>query len=428
MSDIEAIAQTTNGTSAEEAPPFDPVAARADFPILDTEVQGKRLTYLDNAATTQKPRAVIDRVARFFAAENANIHRGVHYLSMQATDQYDRARERVATMLGASDPSEVIFVRGTTEAINLVVSSFGGQRVGDGDGDEVLITAMEHHANIVPWQMLAERTGARLVVAPVTDSGEVVLEEFEALLSERTAIAAFTHVSNALGTVNPVVEMTRMAKARGAAVLVDGAQAMPHLAIDVAEIGCDFYVFSGHKMFAPDGVGALWGRADLLESMPPYQGGGDMIERVSFAGTTYRGIPERFEAGTPNISGAIGLGAACDYLRGLGHEAIRRYEAALLARATERLAAIPGLRVVGTAPHKVGVLSFVMDDVHPHDIGTILDTEGVAIRAGHHCAQPLMERFGLSGTARASFAFYNTDEDIDALVAGIEKARALFGA
>lgn len=413
-------------TAATDAPAgaFDPNKARADFPILDIEVQGKRLTYLDNAATTQKPRAVIDRLSRFFAAENANIHRGVHYLSMQATDHYDRARERVAATLGAGDPREVIFVRGATEAINLVAYSFGGAQVGE--GDEILITAMEHHANIVPWQMLAERSGARLVVAPVSEEGEVVMEEFEALLSERTKIAAFTQVSNALGTVNPVVQMTRLAKACGAAVLIDGAQALPHLSVDVAEIGCDFYVFSGHKVFGPDGIGALWGRAELLEAMPPYQGGGDMIERVSFEGTTYRGIPERFEAGTPNISGAIGLGAACDYIKGLGHAAIRDYEAALLERATRRLEAIPGLRIVGTAAEKVGVLSFVMDGVHPHDIGTILDTEGVAIRAGHHCAQPLMARLGLSGTARASLAFYNTDLDIDALVAGIEKARALF--
>jgi cysteine desulfurase/selenocysteine lyase len=418
-------ARTTDGC-ADVTVGLDVAAVRADFPILGREVQGKPLVYLDNAATTQKPRRVIDRVSRFFEAENANIHRGVHYLSMNATDAYDRARERVASALGAKEAREIIFGRGATEAINLVARSFGGDHVGE--GDEILVTTMEHHANIVPWQMLAAEKGARVVAAPVSDAGEIILEEFEAMLSERVKMAAFTHVSNALGTVNPVVEMTRMAKERGIPVLVDGAQAVPHLPVDVGELGCDFYVFSGHKMFGPDGIGVLYGRAALLEAMPPYQGGGDMIERVSFEGTTFRGIPERFEAGTPNISGAIGLGEAFAYLEDLGWEAMRAHEAGLLALATERVGAIPGIRLVGTAREKVGVLSFVMEGVHPHDIGTILDTEGVAIRAGHHCAQPLMARYGVSGTARASFAFYNTAEEVEALVRGIEKVRSVFQA
>jgi cysteine desulfurase/selenocysteine lyase len=418
-------ARTTDGC-ADVTVGLDVAAVRADFPILGREVQGKPLVYLDNAATTQKPRRVIDRVSRFFEAENANIHRGVHYLSMNATDAYDRARERVASALGAKEAREIIFGRGATEAINLVARSFGGDHVGE--GDEILVTTMEHHANIVPWQMLAAEKGARVVAAPVSDAGEIILEEFEGMLSERVKMAAFTHVSNALGTVNPVVEMTRMAKERGIPVLVDGAQAVPHLPVDVGELGCDFYVFSGHKMFGPDGIGVLYGRAALLEAMPPYQGGGDMIERVSFEGTTFRGIPERFEAGTPNISGAIGLGEAFAYLEDLGWEAMRAHEAGLLALATERVGAIPGIRLVGTAREKVGVLSFVMEGVHPHDIGTILDTEGVAIRAGHHCAQPLMARYGVSGTARASFAFYNTAEEVEALVRGIEKVRSVFQA
>jgi cysteine desulfurase/selenocysteine lyase len=413
------------GGSMGEGANFDVESVRRDFPILGESVQGKALVYLDNAATTQKPQCVIDRVSRFYEAENANIHRGVHYLSMNATDAYDRARERVGTAVGAAEAREIIFVRGATEAINLVARSFGGGCVGE--GDEILVTEMEHHANIVPWQMLAEEKGARVVAAPVSDEGEILLEEFEGMLSERVKVAAFTHVSNALGTVNPVVEMTRMAKARGIRVLVDGAQAVPHMPVDVGQMGCDFYVFSGHKVFGPDGIGVLWGREELLEAMAPYQGGGDMIERVSFEGTTFRGIPERFEAGTPNISGAIGLGEAFNYLDKLGWEEMRAHEEGLLAMATERLGEIPGLRLVGTAREKVGVLSFLMDGVHPHDIGTILDTEGVAIRAGHHCAQPLMARFGVSGTARASFAFYNTEEEVEALVAGVEKVRGVFG-
>ncbi|MEM7145147.1 MAG: cysteine desulfurase [Verrucomicrobiota bacterium] len=403
---------------------FDVEQVRGDFPILGESVQGKRLVYLDNAATTQKPRVVIDRVSRFFESENANIHRGVHYLSMHATDAYDEARERVAAAIGVKEAREVIFVRGATEGINLVARSYGSSVLGE--GDEILVTEMEHHANIVPWQMVAEEAGARVVAAPVSDTGEILLEEFEGLLSERVKIVAFTAVSNALGTVNPVVEMVRMAKGVGAMVLVDGAQAVPHLPVEVAALGCDFYVFSGHKVFGPDGIGVLWGRGDLLESMAPYQGGGDMIERVSFAGTTFRGIPERFEAGTPNISGAIGLGEAFAYLEGLDGEGMRAHEEKLVATATEQLEAMPGVRLLGTAREKVGVVSFLMDGVHPHDIGTILDTEGVAVRAGHHCAQPLMKRFGVSGTTRASFAFYNTEAEVEALVKGVERVGKVF--
>ncbi|MCF6311698.1 MAG: cysteine desulfurase [Verrucomicrobiales bacterium] len=398
-------------------------AVRSDFPILSREVSGKPLVYLDNGATTQKPCAVIDKISRFFEYENSNIHRGVHYLSMDATDQYDRARLRLAEMIHAPDTNEVIFVRGTTEAINLVANSYGERLQ---EGDEILLTLMEHHANIVPWQMLAERKGLVIRVAGITETGELDLDDFTAKLSEKTKIAAFTQVSNALGTINPVKELTRLAKEKGAMVLVDGAQAVPHLQVDVQDIGCDFYAFSSHKMFGPDGVGVLWGKQEWLNSMPPYQGGGDMIEQVSFAGTTYRGIPERFEAGTPNISGAIGLGAAVDYLNQIGHAEIERYEKELLDYATAAMSEIEGLNIHGRAENKVGVISFTLDGIHPHDIGTILDTEGVAIRAGHHCAQPLMDHLKISGTARASFAFYNTQEEADTLVAAIRKVQKMF--
>ncbi|NOY00475.1 MAG: cysteine desulfurase [Verrucomicrobia bacterium] len=396
---------------------------RSDFPILSREVSGKPLVYLDNGATTQKPRMVIDKISRFFEHENSNIHRGVHYLSMDATDQYDRARERLAKMINAPKTCEVLFVRGTTEAINLVTNSYGQDLE---EGDEILLTLMEHHANIVPWQILAEKRGLVIRVAGITDTGELDIDDFSAKLNERTKVVAFTHVSNALGTVNPVKELTRLAKEKGAMVLVDGAQAVPHLRVDVQDIGCDFYAFSSHKMFGPDGVGVLWGKEELLNAMPPYQGGGDMIEQVSFAGTTFRGIPERFEAGTPNISGAIGLGAAVDYLNEIGHEEIEAYEKELLDYATAAMNAVDGLKIHGTSPDKVGVISFTLDGIHPHDIGTILDTEGVAIRAGHHCAQPLMDHLKVSGTARASFAFYNTREEADVLVEAICKVQKMF--
>ncbi|MCB1088220.1 MAG: cysteine desulfurase [Verrucomicrobiae bacterium] len=405
----------------------DPI--RDDFPILSRTVgsgAGKPLAYLDNAATTQKPRQVIDTVTRFYEYENANIHRGVHYLSMQATDAYDRARERIAQSIGATHPAEVIFVRGTTEAINLVAASFG-QRFEP--GDEIVLTEMEHHANLVPWQLLAERRGLTLKFTRVTDSGEIDLEDFRSQFSSRTRLAAFTQVSNALGTINPTAEMVAIAKEFGAAVLVDGAQGAAHGAVNVAELGADFYAFSGHKLVGPDGIGVLWGRRELLDAMPPYQGGGDMIERVTLTGSTFRHSPERFEAGTPNISGAIGLGAAFEYLERIGWDTIEARERDLLNYATDQLREIEGLRILGpsSTDAKVSVISFTMDSAHPHDIGTILDTEGVAIRAGHHCAQPLMERFRIAGTARASIAFYNNREDIDRLMAGLHKVKRFFG-
>ncbi|MCB1064971.1 MAG: cysteine desulfurase [Verrucomicrobiae bacterium] len=403
---------------------------RSDFPILSRRVgpgAGKPLVYLDNAATTQKPRHVIETVDRFYQHENANIHRGVHYLSMHATDAYDRARERIAEAIGANHPAEVIFVRGTTEAINLVASSFAGDRFEA--GDEIVLTTMEHHANIVPWQLLAKRKGLVLKWTPVTDSGEIDLDAFRAQFSARTKLATFTQVSNALGTINPVKEMIAIAREFGAHVLVDGAQGVAHGTVNLAELGADFYAFSGHKVVGPDGIGVLWGRRELLDSMPPYQGGGDMIERVSIEKTTFRHSPERFEAGTPNISGAIGLGAAFDYLAKVGWDTIEANERDLLDYATARLGEVEGIRILGPQDTrgKVAVISFTMDSAHPHDIGTILDTEGVAIRAGHHCAQPLMDRFQVAGTARASFAFYNNRDDVDRLMDGILKVKKYFG-
>lgn len=398
---------------------------RRDFPILDTHVGRHYLVYLDNAATTQKPRAVIDCLEHYYRSQNANIHRGVHYLSQKATDAYEQARREVAGFINAGQDKEVIFVRGATEAINLVASTWGSKNVGP--GDEILLTRMEHHANIVPWQLLAERTGARIVVAPVNEKGELILEEWEKLLSPRTRLAAFCHVSNSLGTINPVEWMIRRAHKEGALVLVDAAQSVVHLPIDVQKLDCDFLAFSGHKLYGPTGIGVLYGKADLLNAMPPYQGGGDMIEKVSFEGTTFRQIPERFEAGTPHISGAIGLAEAIRYVKKLGMAAIGAWEDKLLKYATEKVREIPGLKIIGEAEHKAGVLSFVMDGIHPHDIGTILDSEGIAIRAGHHCTQPLWQSYKLSGSARASFALYNTPEEIDKLVAGLQKACRLLG-
>ena len=397
---------------------------RNDFPILRREVKGKPLVYLDNAATTQKPQVVIDRVSDFLANENANIHRGVHYLSMEATDAYDRARKKIATFLNAAEAREIVFTRGTTEAINLVARSFLGPRISS--GDEILITCMEHHANIVPWQMIAKECDAKLIVTPVTDCGEIDLEAYGELLGERTRIVAFTHVSNVLGTINPAQQMIAMAKKQGIPVLLDGAQAVPHIPVDVRELDCDFYTFSSHKLFGPDGVGVLYGRAELLAAMPPYQGGGDMIEQVTFEGSTFRSPPERFEAGTPNISGAIGLGAAVEYLDGLDKEMIHARETELLAYATAKMGEVPGLSITGTAPNKVAVVSFTLDCAHPHDIGTILDASGIAIRAGHHCAQPLMARLGVAATARASFAFYNTTAEIDRLTKSLLEVNRMF--
>ena len=397
---------------------------RSHFPVLSEQVNGRPLVYFDNGATTQKPQVVIDRLAQFFAHENANIHRGVHYLSMQASDAYDRARESVARFINAEHQDEIIFVRGTTEAINLVARSFAAP--GLKAGDQILVSVMEHHANIVPWQMIAEECGADLVVAPMSDSGELMVEEFENCLTDRTRIVALIHTSNVLGTINPVEQLVGLAHDRGIPVLLDGAQAVPHCPIDVQQIGCDFYAFSGHKMFAPDGVGVLYGRREILAEMAPYQGGGDMIEQVSFEKTTFRAPPERFEAGTPNISGAIGLAAAIEFLEQIGWARVHAREAELLDYATAALGELSGLQIIGSPERKVPVVSFVLEGVHPHDIGTILDTRGIAVRAGHHCAQPLMARLGVSGTTRASFAFYNTTSEIDQLVEALHHVNRLF--
>jgi len=397
---------------------------RADFPAFDHGVRGKKLVYLDNAATTQMPTDVIDAVARFCRNGRANVHRGVHTLSARATAAYEGARSTAQRFLNAREAREIVFVRGATEAINLVARSFGEDNVGS--GDEVLITGLEHHSNIVPWQWLCQKTGARLRVVPVTDDGELRLEEMAALMSERTRFVAATHVSNAIGTVNPIRAMADIAHAHGAAFLVDGAQAAPHLAVDVQALGCDFYVLSGHKCYGPTGIGVLYGRAELLERMSPFLGGGEMVESVSFERTTYAAIPQKFEAGTPNVEGAVGLAAAFDYLSRVDRTAVAAHEKALLDYADERVGRVPGVRFIGRARQRTAVLSFVMDGVHAHDVGTILDEHGVAIRTGHHCAQPLVERFGVPATARASVALYNTTDDIDALVAGLAKVREIF--
>ena len=391
---------------------------------MPQRIHGKPLVYLDNAATSQKPRAVIDAIVRYYEELNANIHRGVHTLSVRATEAHDAARQTVKRFVNAGDTREIVFVRGATEAINLVAQSYGRTHVAA--GDEVLITAMEHHSNIVPWQILCEEKGAQLKVAPIDDRGELRLDEFEKLIGPRTKIVAVTHVSNALGTVNPLREMIEIAHRRGVPVLVDGAQAVPHFAVDVQALDCDFYAFSGHKVYGPTGIGVLYGKRVLLEAMPPYQGGGDMISSVTFEKTTYNDLPFKFEAGTPDIAGAIALGAALEYIGGLGMDRIAAHEHELLAYATEAVGAIPGVQLIGTASERAGALSFVLDGVHPHDLGTILDREGIAIRTGHHCAQPVMERFGIPATARASFAVYNTKEEVDALVEGIKSAREVF--
>ena len=410
--------------SQQPAGGLDIYAIRAECPILRQTVRGKPLVYLDNAATTQKPRAVIDAVVHYYERTNSNIHRGVHFLSEHATGQYEASRQTVQRFLNATHAHEIVFVRGATEGINLVAQTFGRARVQS--GDEVLITAIEHHSNIVPWQILCEEKGAKLRVAPINDRGELLLDEFANLLSPRTKLVAVTHVSNALGTVNPIQRIVDLAHARNVPVLVDGAQAVPHRRVDVQALDCDFYAFSGHKVYGPTGIGVLYGKSALLDAMPPYQGGGDMIRSVTFEKTTYNKLPYKFEAGTPDIAGVIGLGAAIDYVSDLGIENIAAHEHELLAYATEGISAISGLRLIGTAEEKAGVLSFVMDGVHPHDIGTILDQEGIAVRTGHHCSQPIMERFGIDATARASLAVYNTEEEIDALVRGIQKVREVF--
>ncbi len=407
------------------APELDPAVIRRDFPALQQPVHGRPLVYLDNAATTQKPSAVIDPVARYYREENANVHRGVHALSDRATESYEQARQTVARFLNARDPREIVFVRGTTEAINLVACSYGRSRIGP--ADEVVVSAMEHHSNIVPWQAVCEERGARLRVIPISDAGEIDLDGCAHLVSDRTRIVSIAHVSNALGAINPIADIVRLARCAGCAVLVDGAQAAAHMPVDLQELGCDFYACSGHKMFGPTGIGVLYGRLPLLESMPPYQHGGDMIASVRFEGTEYQLPPHRFEAGTPHIAGAIGLAAAVEYVSSLGLDRIAEHERALAAYATEALARVPGVRIVGRPAMRAGIVSFVIDGVHPHDIGTVLDREGVAIRAGHHCCQPLMDRLGLPATARASFACYNTAADVDALTSALRTAREVFG-
>jgi len=397
---------------------------RRDFPILARDVRGKKLVYLDNAATSQKPQVVIDAIVRYYEQENANIHRGVHFLSELSTSKHDQARQSVQNFINAAHVRELIFVRGATEAINLVAQTYGRKHVGP--DDEVLISAMEHHSNIVPWQILCDEKGARLRVAPINEAGELRLDEFEKLIGPRTRIIAVPHVSNALGTVNPLGKIVELAHARKIPVIVDGAQAAPHMRIDVQALGCDFYAFSSHKMFGPMGIGVLYGKTELLEAMPPYQGGGDMISSVTFEKTIYNKLPFKFEAGTPDVAGAIGLGAAVEYLTAIGMDKIAEHEHELLAYATDKVSAIPGVRLIGTAKEKASVLSFVMEGIHPHDIGTILDQEGIAIRTGHHCAQPVMQCFGIPATARASFALYNTKEEVDALAAGILKVQEVF--
>ncbi len=397
---------------------------RQDFPALRGKVHGKPLVYLDNAATSQKPQVVIDTVTRYYLSENSNVHRGVHFLSELATQAYESARTRVRQFLNAAHEREIIFTRGTTESINLVAHSYGRSRIKA--GDEIVISAIEHHSNIVPWQMVCEEKGATLRVIPVNDAGELLLEEYERLLCDRTKLVSVAYVSNALGTINPVRQIIALAHRRGIPVLLDGAQAAPHLAVDVQDLECDFYAFSGHKLFGPTGIGILYGKAELLEAMPPYQGGGDMISVVTFEKTLYNSLPYKFEAGTPHIAGAIGLAAGIDYVQRIGLNRIAAYETDLLAYGTELLSAIPGLRIIGTAKEKAGVLSFVLDGIHAHDVGTILDHDGIAIRAGHHCAMPVMKRFGVPATARASLAFYNTREELDALAKGLHKVIEVF--
>ncbi len=404
--------------------PFDAARVREDFPILKQRVHDKPLVYLDNAATTQKPQAVIDSLTRYYSFQNANIHRGVHALSELATYEYEKARGKVKLFLNASDSREIIFVRGTTEGINLVAQSYGRKFISR--GDEIIISAMEHHSNIVPWQLLCEQVGAVLRVIPMNDAGELLIDEYEKLLNKKTKLVSVVYLSNSLGTINPIKEMIAKAHERGIPVLIDGAQSTSHIAVDVQELDCDFYAFSGHKIFGPTGIGVLYGKTKLLESMPPYQGGGDMISSVTFEKTTYNALPYKFEAGTPNIAGTIALGAAIDYVRSVGISTISAYEHDLLAYATQTLSAVEGVRIIGTAKEKASVISFVMDNIHAHDIGTIVDQEGIAIRTGHHCTQPVMKRFGIPATARASISFYNTTQEIDALAKALFKVKEIF--
>ncbi len=406
------------------APAFDVHRVRADFPVLQQQVNGKPLVYLDNGATSQKPQAVIDELVRYYTTENSNVHRGVHTLSQNATEDYEGARAKLRAFLNARDDHEIIYTRGTTEGINLVAHTYGRRNIGP--GDEIIVSNMEHHSNIVPWQVLCEEKGAVLRVVPIDDSGELLMDEYEKLLSPRTKLVSITHVSNALGTILPVERIIAMAHAQGAPVLLDGAQAVPHMPVDVRKLDCDFYVFSGHKLFGPTGIGVFYGKAELLDAMPPYQVGGEQIKSVTFEKTIYNDLPYKFEAGTPNIAGAIGLGAAVDYVQSIGFDNFAAHESELLEYGTKALESIGGVRIVGTSSNKAGILSFVLENVHPHDIGTILDAEGIAVRTGHHCAQPVMERFQIPATARASLAMYNTKEDIDALVRGIDRVIEVF--
>jgi len=414
----------TNTANIIKTPTLDVENIRQDFPILHQEVNGNPLVYLDNAATSQKPRQVIEALDKYYQEDNANIHRGVHTLSERATIDYEQAREKVRSFINANSEKEIIFVRGATEGINLIAQSYGRNKLKA--GDEIIISEMEHHSNIVPWQLLCEQTGALLKVIPINDTGELIIEEFDKLLNSKTKIVSVVHISNALGTINPVQHIIDHAHEYNAIVIIDGAQATPHTAVDVQALDCDFYVFSGHKLFAPTGVGVLYGKTDLLEAMPPWQGGGDMIKMVSFEKTLYNDLPYKFEAGTPHIAGVIGLGAAIDYVSATGLEAIAAHEHELLEYATEKILEVKGLRLIGTAQQKTSILSFVIDSIHPHDIGTILDHEGIAIRTGHHCAMPVMTHFNVPATARASFAFYNTFEEVDRLIQALGKAREVF--
>ncbi len=418
---------TQSGPSIVAAHPaveFDGAAIRSEFPILSQRVNGKPLVYLDNAATSQKPQRVIDAMNRYYLEENSNIHRGVHYLSDKATQSYEAARGKIRQFINAGHTREIIFVRGTTEGVNLVATSFGRNHVGP--GDEVIVSAMEHHSNLVPWQMLCQEKGATLRIIPMNDRGELFMDKYEKMLNDRTRLVSVVHVSNVLGTVNPVRDIIRLAHDHGVPVFVDGAQAIPHMRVDVRELDCDFYAFSAHKVFGPTGVGVLYGKSDLLEAMPPYQGGGDMIKSVTYHKTIYNDLPYKFEAGTPNIVGGVGLGETIDFLSTLDRDAVARYEHDLLSYATEVLSGIPGLTIIGTAREKASVISFVLEGIHPHDIGTILDDDGIAIRTGHHCAQPVMQCFGIPATARASFALYNTKEEVDLLGRGIRRVKEVF--
>ena len=415
---------TSDAQAVSNSAPLDVAHVRKDFPILHQLVNGKPLVYLDNGATSQKPQCVIDALVRYYTTDNANVHRGVHTLSQRATDDYENARSKIRSFVNAASDQEIIYTRGTTESINLVAQTFGRQNIGP--GDEIIVSNMEHHSNIVPWQILCEEKGSKLRVVPIDDSGELLVDEFEAMLGPRTKLVSITHVSNALGTIVPVDRIVELSHAHGVPVLLDGAQAVPHMQVDVRSLDCDFYVFSGHKLFGPTGIGVLYGKAELLDSMSPYQGGGEMIKSVTFEKTLYADLPYKFEAGTPNIAGAIGLGEAIDYVEALGFDRIMAHEQELLDYGARALSSIEGVQIIGTAAHKSGILSFIMDGVHPHDIGTILDAEGIAVRTGHHCAQPVMERFQIPATARASMAMYNTKEDIDALVLGIDRVIEVF--